>query len=271
VLNELKKISAFIVRELRMLYTYKFAYSTTIINMIFTVVYLLLFGSMFKSADVPSLAPYGGDFIAFALVGSMGWSLLWNITNSVSFSLRNEMLMGTLESILITPTNIYTIIVAYIIFGSIFGLLSMLFLFLLGFYGFGVIVFSTANIYTIIIFSISIIMMAGFGMMFGGLTLKYKNIGQTIPLIQGIAMFFCSVYFPISILPGGLQSFTKFIPFYYSMEGLRISLTTDGLNPELLHYIIILTILAAAFIILGIILLQRGLNKAKKDGSLSFY
>jgi ABC-2 type transport system permease protein len=254
-----------------MLYTYKFAYSTTIINMIFTVVYLILFGTMFKSADIPSLAPYGGDFIAFALVGSMGWSLLWNVTNSVSFSLRNEMLMGTLESILITPTNVYTIMLSYIIFGSIFGLLSMLILFLLGFYGFGVIVFSTANIYTIIIFGISIIMMAGLGMIFGGLTLKYKNIGQTIPLIQGIAMFFCSVYFPISILPESLQSFAKVIPFYYSIEGMRVSLTADGLTSELLYYITILTALAIIFTILGFILLQRGLNKAKKDGSLSFY
>jgi ABC-2 type transport system permease protein len=226
---------------------------------------------MFQSSEIPALAPYGGDFIAYVLVGSMGWIFLWNITNSVSFSLRNEMLMGTLESILLTPTKIHTIMIAYVIFGSFFGALSMIILFLVGVFGFNITAFSSASIYTVIIFILSMVMMSGFGMIFGGLTLKFKNIGQTIPLIQGIAMFFCGVYFPISILPEILQPLAKLMPFYYSIEGMRISLTVDKFTSELLFHLIILLILAVIFVIIGLTLLQKSLKNAKKEGSLAFY
>jgi ABC-2 type transport system permease protein len=271
MINEIKKIGVFVKRDLRMFFTYKVAFFSNFFNMIFTFFYLVLFGTMFRSASVPDISTYGGDFISFILVGSMGWSFLWNIMNSVSFSLRNEMLMGTLESVLLTRTKIHTMMIAYAIFGSLFGLLTMAALFIVGSVFFGVTAFSSANIYTLIIFILSIFMMAGFGMIFGGLTLWFKNIGQTIPLIQGITMFFCGVYFPLAILPEYLQPIAKFIPFYWSIEGMRQSLIMDKTDVMIFDYIIILTVLAIASIAIGALALNRGFKKAKKDGSLGFY
>ncbi|MBU4189450.1 MAG: hypothetical protein KJ886_00435 [Candidatus Thermoplasmatota archaeon] len=40
---------------------------------------------------------------------------------------------------------------------------------------------------------------------------------------------------------------------------------------EIIKYIIILLILSVAFILIGLYTLHKGLNKAKKDGSLAFY
>ena len=148
---------------------------------------------------------------------------------------------------------------------------SLIVLFVVGFFGFGVTAFSSANIYTLAIFFISVIMMSGIGMIIGGITLRFKHIGQTIPLIQGIAMFFCGVYFPITILPIPLQHLAKFIPFYYSIEGMRLSLLVDGLTPRLLNFLIILIVLAIVFISLGILILNKELENAKRQGSLAFY
>lgn len=113
-------------------------------------------------------------------------------------------------------------------------------------------------------------MMMGFGMVFGGLTIWMKNIGQTTPLIQSVAMFFCGVYFPIAVLPEYLQPVADYMPFYYSIEGLRRSLMPISTG-ELMEYVWKLLLFAVAFILLGLFALRKGLKKVQKHGSLAFY
>ena len=114
-------------------------------------------------------------------------------------------------------------------------------------------------------------MMTGFGMMFGGLTIWLKNIGETVPLLQNIVMFFCGVYFPIAVLPEILQPVATYMPFYYSIEGLRRSLIPSTTTAEIMFYIIVLIFLSLISIGFGVFVLQRGLVKAKKEGTLAYY
>jgi ABC-2 type transport system permease protein len=114
-------------------------------------------------------------------------------------------------------------------------------------------------------------MMLGIGMIFSGLTIWQKNIGQSLPLIQGITLLFSGVYYPIQQLPEVLQPISKIIPFYYSVEGLRLSLIPNTSSEEMLQIIIILTVLTIAFLIIGVFAIKMGLKNAKKQGSLAFY
>jgi ABC-2 type transport system permease protein len=269
--EEVKKIPVFLARDFRMLFTYKLAFSMSFLSIVFNLFYLVLFGSMFGTSMLSQLLPYGGDFISYILVGSIGWGFLWSIMSTTTQSLRNEMMIGTLESILLTSTKIETLMFAYTLFGSFFGLLSILLLVLVGLIFFGISVFATANVYTLIIFILSVVMMMGFGMTFGGLTIWLKHIGHTVFLLQNITMFFCGVYFPITVLPSALQPIARYIPFYYSIEGLRRSLLPSTSLSEMLFYILVLLFLSMFFMALGIYVLHKGLIKAKKDGSLMFY
>ena len=271
MINEIRKISVFVVRDFRVIFTYRLAFAMSFISILFNFFYMVLFGSMFKSGVIPALSAYGGDFVAYILVGSVGWGFLWAILGGTSQSMRQEMELGTLESIFLTPTSIYTMIVAYTICGAIFGLLSIVVLVVFGYFLFGISVFANATLFTLLIFILSAIMMTGFGMILGGLTIWIKYIGDTVSLLQSIAMFFCGVYFPIYVLPGVLQSIAKFIPFYYSIEGLRLSLIPNTPTSEIIEHVIILTLCCILSVSTGIYTLHKGLKKAKKDGSLSFY
>lgn len=264
-----RKIIHFLKRDLAAIVTYKLAFSMQFFSMAFNLLYLVVFGSMFNaSPDV--LNPYGGDFISYVVVGSIGWGFLWLIMSATASSIRQEMMMGTLESILLTPTKLHTMILGYSMFGLTFGLMSIVMLIVVGFTFFGVVVFTSATIWTLIIFVVSAIMMIGVGMIFAGLTIWQKNIGQTAPLLQNVTMFFCGVYFPIAVLPSYLQPVSKAIPFYYAIEGLRKSL----LNPstlEMTQYLIILIGSTIVILTIGLFTLNQGVQKAKKDGSLAFY
>jgi len=266
MLSELKKIGIFIKRDFKIIITYRLAFSAMFLNMIFFFFYFILFGAMFGETTPPLLNPYQQDFVTYLLIGSIGWGFLWSVMSSSSGALRNEMMIGTLESILLTSTRLSTLIIAYTIFGCFIGFLSILILITIGFLFFDIII--AINLITIIIFILSTFMMAGLGLLFSGLTLWIKNIGDTIPLIQNVAMFFSGVYFPITVLPEQLQDISYIIPFYYSIEGIRISLIDQNAS---LFYIQILIPVTILFIFLGVISLHFGLQKAKKEGSLAFY
>jgi len=271
MLEELRKIPIFIVRDFRILFSYKLAFSMSFFSIIFNLFYLVLFGSMFQSGVIPALDPYGGDFIHYILVGSIGWGFLWSIMSATSSSLSTEMMLGTLESIMITRTKLFTMMVSYSIFGAFFGLISIGVLLSVGYFLFDISIFGSATIYTAIVLLLSALMMMGFGMIFGGLTIWLKNIGETVPLLQNIVMFFCGVYFPITVLPGIIQPIANYMPFYYSIEGLRRSLNPLTPESEMMFFIYVLLTLAVTFIVVGIIVLQLCLKKAKRDGSLTFY
>ena len=271
MLSEIKKIPAFVIRDFRILFTYKLAFFSFTFNIVFTLFHLVLFGSMFNTASSAVLSPYGNDFISYIVIGSIGWAFLWSIMTATSLSLRNEMMMGTLESIIITPTKTHTIIFAYVIYGCLFGVLSMIILFIVGILFFDIFAFTSAGIFTLIIFILSATMMMGLGFVFSGLTIWIKNIGETVPILQNIVMFFCGVYFPITVLPEFLQPVANIMPFYYSIEGLRLSMLPKTPQSELLYYTWILLILSIIFMAIGLIVLKKGLIKAKKDGSLGFY
>jgi ABC-2 type transport system permease protein len=224
---------------------------------------------MFGVSELSSLSFYGGNYISYVLIGSIGWGFMWSISGATSNALRSEMTMGTLEAIMSTPTRITTLVLSYTIFGAIFGVFSILLTLGVGVAIFGVGIVGTVSAATMVVFLLMMVMMGGIGMMFGGLTVWTKNVGQLVGFFQNVSMFFAGVYFPLSVLPELVRPVANVLPFYYSIEGLRRSLLPG--TPDVWYYAGITAVAALVMIICGYLTLKYGIKKAKKDGSLSFY
>ena len=91
MLDELRKVTVFVKRDLKVYFTYKLAVSMAFFSILFNFFYMVLFGSMFQSGVIPALDAYGGNFISYILVGSIGWGFMWAIMSQTSESLRTEM------------------------------------------------------------------------------------------------------------------------------------------------------------------------------------
>ena len=64
-------------------------------------------------------------------------------------------------------------------------------------------------------------------------------------------MFLSGTFFPVEMMPGFLQKFSRILPLYYVNEGLRTSMIfADGMAA--LRYAAVIGIIAAAIFILGI-------------------
>lgn len=269
-MNFIRKILIFIKRDLQIMLTYKIVMISNYTYMIMNFFFFIFFAKMFGTRFLDALKPYGGDFISYILIGSIGWGFLWSVMGSSSGSLRNEMMQGTFEPIFLTPTSPYIFILAYTIWGIFMGVISMLIFLTIGFLFFDVIIIGN-YIIALLILSLSIIMMIGFGLAVAGLGIYVKRVGNLISIVQSISLFLCGVYFPIEVLPSWIQPISKFLPFYYSIIGLRIALSSNLNRESLLFTISILFFFCFSAIILGIYFLKKGINKARKEGTMAYY
>lgn len=268
----LRKIYVFIKRDFLMMVTYKFAMVFNYVQMIMNLFLFVLFARMFGDRTLSVLEQYGGggDYIAYILIGSVGWGYLWSAMGAASGSIQQEMVRGTFEPIFLTPTSPFVIVIAYTIWGLILGTISMVF-----FLGFGIAAFNvhlTGDVVAAFaLMSLSVLMMIGFGLMVAGLNVFLKQVGALVSVIQGVSMFFSTVYFPVEVLPQIIRPAAKVLPFYYSMMGLRVALSDQAAVPQVMFYFWILLVMAVIALALGIYLFRKGLNRARKEGSLAFY
>ncbi|MBU4031358.1 MAG: ABC transporter permease [Candidatus Thermoplasmatota archaeon] len=267
--REMKKVFFFIKRDFKILFSYRLAFASMFAGVFFSLFNLVLFGAMFGVTELQSLSFYGGNYISYILIGSIGWGFMWAISGATSNALQSEMMMGTLEAIMSTPTKVTTLVLSYTIYGAFFGMLSVFLIIGAGVGLFGSDILGAISPATVVFFFLMVAMMAGIGMIFGGLTVWTKNIGPLLGLFQNSTMFFSGVYYPISVLPAIIRPISHIMPFYYSVEGLRRSLMPG--TPDVWYYMGVTAIVAAVLLILGYIILMYAIKKAKRDGSLSFY
>jgi ABC-2 type transport system permease protein len=267
----LRKVYVFIKRDFLMMFTYKFAMVFNYAQMIMNLFLFVLFARMFGERMLTVLEPYGGgDYISYILIGSIGWGYIWSAMGAASGSIQQEMMRGTFEPIFLTPTSPFVIVLAYTIWGLFMGTISMIIFLFLGLAVFHVEL--TGNgLLAVLLMLLSVAMMVGFGLIVAGLNIFLKQIGSVVSVVQGVSLFLCGVYFPIEVLPEIFQPLAKVLPFYYSITGLRMALSEQASLQSVMQYIWILSVLTVIALVLGTYFFRKGLNRARREGTLAYY
>jgi len=90
-------------------------------------------------------------------------------------------------------------------------------------------------------------------------------------LFCGISELFGGVYFPIAILPSGLQKISYLLPITYSLNGLRKILLTGSGVESVSGDIFALFVFSILLLPAGLILFNLAVKKVKLDGTLGHY
>lgn len=252
------------------MFTYKFAMVFNYAQMVMNLFLFVLFAEMFGERMLPLLEQFGGDYIQYILVGSIGWGYIWSAMGAASGSIQQEMMRGTFEPIFLTPTSPFVIVIAYTIWGLFMGTISMVIFLTLGLLVFNVTLTGNA-LMAVVLMGLSVLMMIGFGLMVAGLNVFLKQVGSMVSVVQGIAMFLCGVYFPLEVLPDAIRPVGRVLPMYYSITGLRMALSDQATIQDIMWYFWLLLILAAVALVVGTFFFKKGLNRARREGTLAYY
>ncbi|HEX6032847.1 MAG TPA: ABC transporter permease, partial [Anaerolineales bacterium] len=190
------------------------------------------------------------DFIGYIVIGTTVWMwqniVLWD----VGFSLRNEQMRGTLESNWLSPTWRFS----YLLGHTGPQLVSMLMFITITAIEFGLLFGIRLNGSPWMIFLMMLVAIPsiyGLGFAFASLVITVKEANAFVFLIRGLVMIFCGITFPVSLLPGWMQSISKWLPQTYLIHGMRAAAFSDAGVRELAPDLMPLLLFGTFWLVVG--------------------
>jgi len=269
--GNISKALAFLQRDLIEAASYKLAFVMQLAGIFFSVLTFYFLSQLFGQGISPYLAPYGGDYFSFVLIGIAFSNYLGVALRSFSSQIRTAQVMGTLEAMLVTQTEIPTIILSSSLYSFLFTSFQVLIYLLLGSLLFGVDMGQANLLAALLILLMTIISFSSIGIISASFVMVFKRGDPLTWLFGSASMLFGGVYYPITILPAWLEKLAYLLPITYSLEGMRLALLKGYPLGALLPNLLALAIFSLVLLPLSIMAFQYAVKQAKRQGSLTHY
>lgn len=207
--------------------------------------------------------------ITYLLVGTLVWRFLATIFNNISEMIAWERWEGTIEYTFMAPVHRFNQMIGQTIFAIVHSLIFTVII--------GVVVaaffdlnFANADFAAAtIILLVGSLSFVGIGVVASILPLLYPERGaQMTNIVQAFFLLVSGIYYPVSVLPGWLQTLAKVSPATYVLEGMRAALLPQTATADPLSYVWPLVIMGVVMLPLGIALFQRAERYTKRTGKL---
>jgi ABC-2 type transport system permease protein len=268
---ELRKLAAFVRRDFLVAWSYRLSFLTGFLGLIGGALVFYFVGLMVDPASIPPVDGKQVSYLEFAVVGMALGGFLHLGLERVSAALRNEQLMGTLESLLSTPTTPVTVQVGSVLFDLIFIPVRMTILLttLALVFGLGLQLDGVPQALVILIFFMPFVW--GLGILAAAITLTFRRGAGIVALAVAGLTLISGLYFPVGLLPGWLTTAAEANPLAIAAESLREALLGGANWSTVGPDIAILTPLAIVSFLLGMVAFKLALRRERRLGTLGAY
>jgi ABC-2 type transport system permease protein len=269
--EDLRKVPAFFRRDLLSLFSYRIAYITDWINLIVQVA-LFYFLSQLIPAD--RLPRYGGravNYMEFVTVAITLTSFIQASLGRLIAAIRNEQMMGTLESLMVMPLSPEMLQLGSVLYDLIYVPVRTLVFLALVTVLFDV-HFNVAGLLpTAAIFLVFTPFMWGLGVMSAAAVLTFKRGSGVVGIAGTILTFTSGAYFPVGYLPGWLQRAADYNPIALAIEQSRQALLADVAWSGVTSTIIRLIPMAVVSLGLGLFTFRLAMERERWRGTMGLY
>jgi ABC-2 type transport system permease protein len=265
------KIWLFIKRGLINIFSYKTALALGILGSFVGILQFTFMARFLQQGNTfPGIQQYGGNIIAYLIIGSAFTAFLGVSLNSFQGAIRSEQQMGTLEHLLMSNTKLELLLIYSGVWNFLYTLLNVGILLGIIVFIFGVplgINFIPAAVTLIL----TILGLSGIGLMSAGMIMVTK-VGDPITWIfTTLTGLLSGVLFPISYLPTYLQAISYMLPTTYALHALRMTLIQNATFAQILPQILVLILTSMITLPLGFYMFRWGFDKARRAGTLAEY
>lgn len=269
--SELRKLGAFVRRDFLIAWSYRMSFLTSFVGLFAGALIFYFVGLMVDPAAIPLIAGERVSYLEFAVIGMTLGGLVHLGLEQVSAALRNEQLMGTLESLLTTPTSSQTIQVGSVLFNLILVPLRMAILLILLALVFGLGIDVGGVPQSLVLLLAFMPFVWGLGVIAAAITLTFRRGGGAVGLATAGLTLASGLYFPLALLPDWVETAAAANPLAIAATGLRESLLGNvgwaALGPDLL----VVTPLALASLLVGAAAFRLALRREHRLGTLGLY
>ena len=266
----MRRLVAFVKRDWLIYSSYRMSLLLRVAGVFFLIAPFFFVGMLIDPTASPVLAPYGGAYFPFLLLGLAFSRYLSTSLSGFSADLREDQLQGTLDAIVATPTPMATMVAGGVLWEFLWTSAEVAL-----FLGFGVIVFGLDLgqmdvVASLVLLALTVVSLSSLGVLSASGILLFKESEPISVGLGGLMKLFGGVYFPVALLPGGFQVVAGLFPLTYALEGLRQAVLMGRPLGEL--WGVCGALLAFALVLWPIALVSFSwtLRRLKQTGTLSF-
>ena len=268
---ELGKVLAFLRRDVIVAWSYRTDFFSDIAGLVVQVLMFYFIGLMVDSGRLPT---YGGEsvtYLEFAAIGVAMGMFVAVALGKVARVIREEQLMGTLESLLLTPTRVPTLQVGSAAYDLLYvpvrtaaflGLIAVAF-------HLDVDLAGLAPAAVVLLMFVPFVW--GLGLASAAAILAFRRGAGAVGLGATLLTVSSGAYFPLDLLPGWLASAAVHNPFAVALDGMRDALLGGAGWSAVGSAAIILAPLAVLSLALGLAVFRRALRRELRRGTLGLY
>lgn len=269
--EEIRKLPAFIRRDFLVAWSYRLSFFSDLVSLAGQAVLFSFIGQLVDATKLPTYAGTQVTYLEFAAVGIALGVFMQFALDRVAVAVRGEQLMGTLESLLMTPTAPATVQFGSVCFDLVYipvrtGLFLLALALTFGMHmDAGGLLPAAALLFAFIPF------VWGLGVASAAAILTFRRGSGIVGLgTVGLALV-SGVYFPIELLPDWLSAVAQFNPVALTIDGMRQALLGGAGWSDVAAEIALLVPLSLGSLFLGIYLFRLALRRERRHGTLGLY
>jgi ABC-2 type transport system permease protein len=271
VTGELLKLPAFLRRDFLVAWSYRFVFVSDLLNLALQTLMFYFVGLMVLPSKLPTFDGTRASYMEFTAVGIGVSAFLLLGLGRVALAVRGEQLMGTLESILMTPTAPSTIQLGSVFFDLLYVPLRTALFLLVVAAAFGL-DFHAAGIAPAMLILVAFIPFVwGLGILSAALTLTFRRGTGFVGLAAVSLGIFSGAYFPLTLVPAWLENLSQYNPIARAMDGIRGALIGGSPWAGFASDMALLIPLSVISLAVGFAAFRLALARERRLGTLGLY
>lgn len=269
--GELAKLAAFVRRDLLVLFSYRLAFLSDIANLAFQSVTFYFVGLMIDPVSMPEYSGERASYMAFIGIGiALGAFMQIGLGRVVS-AIRSEQLLGTLESLFMTPTRPLTIQVGLVVYDLIYVPVRTAVFLAIIMGAFGVRFDLGAVAPALVVLLVFIPLIWGLGMLGAGAVLTFRRGGGIVGFVGAAVSVASGAYFPLDLLPPTAARLLEASPIAVAFDASRRTLIGGAGWAEIAGDLLYLGTTALVLLAAGLWAVRAAIRRERRMGTLSQY
>jgi ABC-2 type transport system permease protein len=262
---------AFFKRDAAIALSYRISFAAHLLGNLFMLAAFYYIGRTVGVDQFPALAPYGGNLLAFLLIGIALADCVMVSMVIFANQIREAMVTGTLEASLMSQVKLSTILLYSSLWSYFFTTVRFVLFLVMGVFLYGL-SWRNANVLSaVVVFLLTVFCFVGMGILWASVVMLVKRGDAVVTSAQWLFVFLGGVLFPVSSLPSWLQQISALVPLTPALEGLRFALLRNSSLVDLSPVVLKLLLFAIALMSAGLFSFNRAVESAKQSGSLAEY
>ena len=268
-----RRIWAFLALDWRLELSYRMQFFLRILSILIVVTTLFFISRIFTGFTDPRFTQWR-DPLAAWLTGLAVLNYFMTGFSSLANAIRQEQVQGTLESVLMTPISVPTVIVASSAWDFV---QATFFSFLYLFFGwlFFDVHYRGSFLLALVFLLLTTVVLSCLGILSASFAMVFKR-GDPFGVFLGAgSALFSGVFFPTQLINqyagAGVAGISRILPPTYGLDGIRRVLIEGEGFGQVREPFLILLVFLAVLLPFSLWVFGRAVRRAKREGSLIQY